>query len=449
MPIFTRRRLQSMLDDLSDRMDLAKLSDLRARLESKRVDQALPAEMELGVLWALSKLGEVEIEPEWFGARRPDAYSELLFAPAPCAVEVTAISDARLSQEDEMRRISARLCEFANTVRKGYGRHLHFTFSEESGHTPEGYVRRRRIDRDFVPDEATNQALKRWLETTDRSSPLEVTQGNTHFVVRWHAIRQHPLSNFFSSMPAEAYSVEDNPLFEALTEKRRQLSIPGFQGLRCIVVADAGARMLRDLNPSMRSIGAVTGRQIIGHFLRKAEGGVDAVLVLSPRRESSTWDWTREKKLWRADLLARPGMLLDQRGVADLVAHLPLPRFEGYQARSLQQQALYRHDARGWYLGTHITSTRSAMTIKISARALMDLLAGRITLAQFQHFTGLEDKPNQRNIFAHRLNQGDILSAIEIEPGGIDKDDDLLVVHFKHDPSAAPLKVSVVDPEGD
>ncbi|MGE4088358.1 MAG: hypothetical protein AB7F93_09760 [Immundisolibacter sp.] len=62
-----------MLDDLSDRMDLAKLSDLRARLESKRVDQALPAEMELGVLWALSKLGEVEIEPEWFGARRPDA----------------------------------------------------------------------------------------------------------------------------------------------------------------------------------------------------------------------------------------------------------------------------------------------------------------------------------------------------------------------------------------
>ena len=219
MPVFTRRRLQSMLDDLFDRMDLAKRSDMRARLESKRVDQVLPAEMELGVLWALARLGDVEIEPEWFGARRPDGYSEFLFAPSPCAVEVTAISDARLSQEDEMRRISARLCEFSNTVRKGYGNHLHFTFAEQSGYTPEGYVRRRKIDRDFVPDEATKQALRTWLEQADRSARLEVKQGNTHFVVTWHDMRQHPLSNFFSSMPAEAYSLEDNPLFEALMRR--------------------------------------------------------------------------------------------------------------------------------------------------------------------------------------------------------------------------------------
>lgn len=449
MPVFTRRRLQSMLDDLSNRMDLAKRGDMRARLESKRVDQALPAEMELGVLWALARLGDVEIEPEWFGARRPDAYSESLFAPSPCAVEVTAISDARLSQEDEMRRISARLCEFANTVRKGYGKHLHFTFAEQSGYTPEGYVRRRRIDRDFVPDEATHQALRTWLEQTDRSARLEVKQGNTHFVVTWHDMRQHPLSNFFSSMPAEAYSLEDNPLFEALTEKKRQLSIPDFEGLRCIVVADAGARMLRELSPSMRSPGTVSGRQVIEHFLRKAERAVDAVVVLSPSREAHNFNWTREKRQWRANSFVRPDLVLDQSGVSQLVAHLPPPRFEGYQARSLQQQALYRHDARGWYLGTHISSTRSAMTIKISARALLDLLAGRITLAQFQHFTGLEDKPNQRNIFAHRLSQGDILSAIEIEPGGIDKDDDWLVVHFKHDSAAAALEVGTPQQPGD
>jgi hypothetical protein len=449
MPVFTRRRLQSMLDDLSDRIDLPKLNDLRARLESKRVDQALPAETELGVVWALAKLGDVEIEPEWFGTKRPDAYSEFLFAPYPCAVEVTAISDARLSQEDDMRRISAQLCEFANTVRKGHGKHLHFTFAEESGHTPEGYIRRRRIDRDFVPDAGTNRALKDWLEQADRSCPLEVRQGNTHFVVTWHDIQQHPLSNFFSSMPAEAYSLEENPLFEALNEKKRQLSIPNFEGLRCIIAADAGAQMLRDLSPSMRSMGAVTGRQVIEHFLRKANHAVDAVVVLSPSRESHTFNWTREKKRWHASLFVRPDLTLSQSGVTELVSHLPPPRFEGYQARSLQQQALYRHDARGWYLGTCITSTRTAMTIKVSARALLDLLAGRITPAQFQHFTGLEDKPNQRNIFAHRLDQGDILSGIEIEPGGIDEDDDWLVVRFKHDPAAAALDVGTPKQPGD
>jgi hypothetical protein len=442
MPVLTRRRLQSMLNDLSGQMDLAKLSDMRARLESKRVDQALPAEMELAVLWALSKLGDIEIEPEWFGARRPDAYSESLFSPTPCAVEVTAISDARLSQEDEMRRISARLCEFANTVRKGYGKHLRLFFAEEHGYTTAGYMRRRKIDRDFALDEVTRKALRDWLEQADWSAPLEVSQGATQFVVTWQEAQQHPHSNFFSSMPAEAFSLEDNPLFDALNEKKKQLSIPAFEGLRCIVVADAGAQMLRDLNPSMTFTGPVTGSQVIEHFLRRAEGAVDAIVALSPNRKSHGLSWMTEKMGWRADLIVRRGLALDGSGVSDLVAHLPRPRFEGYQARSLQQQAAYRHDARGWYLGTHITSTDTAMTIKVSARALLDLLAGRITLSQFQYSTGLEDTPTHRNIFAHRLRQGDIFSNIEIESGGVDEDDDWLVVHFKNDPAAAPLAVN-------
>ena len=55
MPIFTRRRLQAMLHDLAPCVDVSKLYDLRARLENKRVGQVLPAELELGVVWALSK----------------------------------------------------------------------------------------------------------------------------------------------------------------------------------------------------------------------------------------------------------------------------------------------------------------------------------------------------------------------------------------------------------
>jgi hypothetical protein len=88
------------------------------------------------VLWALSKLGEIEIELDWFDARRPDAYSECLFAASSCAVEVTAISDARLTQDEDMRRIAARLCEFANSVRKGHGKHLHFTSARRAGTSP-------------------------------------------------------------------------------------------------------------------------------------------------------------------------------------------------------------------------------------------------------------------------------------------------------------------------
>lgn len=428
-----------MLDDLVPLVDAHKLSDLKARLENKRTSQAVPAEFELGVLWALSTMGELEVEPKWYGARCPDAYTEYLFDGSPCAVEITAISDARLSQEEDMRRVATRLCEVANKFRKGHGKHLHLQFAETSGYTEKGYVRRRLVDKDFAPAEATTEQLRAWLTLQGDRQPLKLQQGNTHVTVTWHAFRQHPQFNFFSSMPAEAYSLEGNPLYEALTEKAHQLASPNFTGLRCIIVADAGSRMLRDQEPMMRTHDTVTARQVVEHFLRGAVDAVDMVLLLSPYRKNLNI-YQREPIHWRFSSFARPGLDLSDSGVKKLAASLPLARFEGYQARTLQQQAAFRHDAPGWYVGTTITSRRSQMTIKISARALLDLLAGRITVEKFQHFTGLDGKPGQSNIFKHRLEQGDILTDIKIESGGIDEDDDWLVIELKQDPSAAPLQ---------
>lgn len=444
MPVFTRRRLQCMLDELRDHAKLDKLKDFRGRLESKRAYQALPAEIELAFLWALSKLGNIEVEPEWFGTARPEAYSESLFAPHPCLVEVTALSDARLAQEHEMRHIAAQLSEFASSVRKGQGIHLRFTFQEESGYGHKGYFRRRRIHPDFSPNGATKAALRSWLLQASRKTPLEIMQDSTHILVTWHDSPQHPLRNFFCSMPAEAFSLEDNPLFEALIEKRKQLRSPTFEGLRCIVVGDAGAHILQDLNPRMRSMEAVTGSQVIEHFLENADGAVDVVIVLSPKRKSHPEIAPRTRLLWQAELFVRHGISLPTSGLDLLVATLPAPRFEGYQARYLQQQAAFRPDADGWYVGTTITEGATTMTIKVSARAVLELLAGRLTTERFQHFTGLEDKPNQKNILAHRLSQGDILSAIEIEHG-VDEDDDWLVMHLRRDPAAAPLSVAAPD----
>jgi hypothetical protein len=56
MPVFTRRRLQAMLNDLAERVDTTKVRDLVGRLEAKDAEQVLPAEMELALLWVLSRL---------------------------------------------------------------------------------------------------------------------------------------------------------------------------------------------------------------------------------------------------------------------------------------------------------------------------------------------------------------------------------------------------------
>jgi hypothetical protein len=442
MPIFARRRLQAMLNELAPHLDQFKGGDLIRRLENKRVEQVLPAEMELALLWALLQLGELEVEPEWFGTGRvPDAYSERLFDGRPAAVEITAISDASLAQQDDMRRTASIFCEAANKIRRGAGRHLHFTFGEESGYTVHGYVRRRMVDPEFTMTSEVLSRITSWLGDSSSGirSRLEVRDGKTHVVVTWHEQLQSKFSNFFSSMPAEAYSLTDNPLCSALKAKADQLRSADFDGVRCVLLADAGSTLLRRLDDSMRSLHSYTGRQIIETFLSKPDCGLDVICAFSPHRSPNFASVLREPLTWRMTVFTRPGVTYPVIGIEALRALLPRPRFEGYQARSLQQQAAYSTTSRGWYLGTHIRSGRETMTISISARALLDLLAGRITSDQFNHMVGMKETPTQKNLFKHRLDQGDVISSVRIEPGGIDEDDDLLVIELARDPSAAPL----------
>jgi hypothetical protein len=203
MPIFTRRRLQAMLNDLAPRFDRARGNDLHLlrRLENKRVDQALPAEMELALLWGLLQLGDVEVDPEWFAIdSQPDGYSEMLFPPHPAVVEIAAISDAGLAQEEKMSRTAQLLCEAANQFRRGEGRHLYFRFGETRRDTPDGYVRLRKVDPNFTVTAEVAANLRTWITSGGsmaRRAPLRIVSGMTDVVVTWHEHKWPPNCNFW------------------------------------------------------------------------------------------------------------------------------------------------------------------------------------------------------------------------------------------------------------
>ena len=71
--------------------------------------------------------------------------------------------------------------------------------------------------------------------------------------------------------------------------------------------------------------------------------------------------------------------------------------------------------------------------LKMSARALHEFLAGRITREQFERGRR-DDEPNP---FEHFLKQGYTLSASRLEPAGIDEDDDEIVFEFAKDAAAS------------
>lgn len=107
MPIFSRRRIQRMLDDLAGKVRPAHFI---GRLNDKRYENALPAEAELGLVWAVDRLGGFESEPTWYSpdGRRPEGVSSQIFPGRDAAFDVKAVSDRAIPGVVGMRRLSAK-----------------------------------------------------------------------------------------------------------------------------------------------------------------------------------------------------------------------------------------------------------------------------------------------------------------------------------------------------
>lgn len=434
-----------MLDELRQVMPLEKGMDLLRRLENKRVDQALPAEMELGLLWALSKLGEMDIEPEWWGdSSRPDAVTDYLLPSRLTAIEIAAVTDNAISGEELMDRVALQITDFSNTLQKGSGQYLYFTFGGTQAFENGRSVRRRLAPEGYLLSEAAKNSIREWISSGGADSgKLTISEPGLHIVVERRGYKQVRYHNVFSSIPPEAYSIDDNPLYALLKRKLAQLKAAPSDTVRIIIVADVGSTLLRRIGTFGEKTGPggyhFSGTDIISHFIRTNSARIDAVAVFTPHRKRINFH--QDDLQWAGHCFAANRALRDELigAVKKLAASLPKPHFEGYQARSLFQQGAFSPTARGWYLGVKMTSRPGQFQVSIPARAFLDLLAGRITPQQFSYALG--DRPNEKNLFKGILDRGETLSAIEMAPRDVDADDDHIVFHFSDDPAARKLKV--------
>ncbi|MDH7975438.1 hypothetical protein QH494_24895 [Sphingomonas sp. AR_OL41] len=442
MAIFARRRLQAMLDGLAPLLDEAQALDLVRRLESKEIEQALPAEMELGLIWGIAQLGHVEIEPPWYstGKRLPDLLSDALVADRETIVEITALSDAVLPADRGMRNASRKLSQEAGRIRKGAGRYLSYYFFEETAWTGKGSLRRVRVPRDLMVSDTLRDQLRAWVGNRDRQDgdKLHLAEGELKVAVTWHAVPQGRY-NFATSMPPEIRDISDNYIYRALDTKAKQVRNAHFTGVRCVILADVGSTALRQFDRTDPTARVYNGAQTATHFLRdKADPGIDIVAIVTPRRQMAILGMRSETIHWKIGLYCRPGTAIDLSGFERLATLLPKPRREGYQSRLLHEQAIFAPMAKGRYVATIINWWKGEKTeVKISARAFLDLLAGRITPDQAKRAF---DTAGAASIKAH-LDRGETISDLRLEPGGPDSDDDHIVLTFTDDPAARPFKV--------
>jgi hypothetical protein len=441
VPIFGRRKLQHMINELGPYLTRSKAVDLLKRIENKDPDQALPAEYELALAWAVSKIADIEIDRSC-GSRTPDIFSRNLLKSGPLVAEVAALSDDPFSGESLMRRAANIINSVAERIVKEAPQHLHFEFLEENGYLPADrhsngltrYFRRRCITRKFRADELLEQTRRGWLQSMPQTQPFRWRTDEIDVVITWKD-RVHPMTNTFSSMPSVTYDVRNNPLYERLKAKARQLQDVEQGVLKAILLGDAGCRLLRDVRPIGRGRD-VSGEQIIRHFLDR--NPIDLVAVFVPKRAN-------ENALWQHDNPRRWFVYVYSNSISDecevegikaMASVLPSPYLHGYQARSWHQQRMCDPQGRGQYLPAKWTGGRGIMKVHISARGLQEYMAGRLTAEQLQHLIIGEHNP-----FENALRNGRTIKAVTFEPKGTARDDDYLIFEFDDDPAAKALEL--------
>jgi hypothetical protein len=438
MSIFARRRLQKMLQSILHYAGSGKTKEIFSRLENKDTKTALAAEIELALLWALSEVSTIEVEPLLESGRRPDVFSSDVYEGRNTFIEITAVSDDEFSGSIVMDRAANIISEYARQIRKDCAEYLFFTFGEEGGFKNGKYIRRRKITREFQLTEPLKEKLRAWLSAGDWPNPpsIRLTDDRIDVVVE----RKSYVTGRFrthSSMPPLAYDIERNPVFKALKRKGEQLSKVSDHSLRWIFLGDAGCNLLRDLNPIMKSAyGELSGNQIIHHYLSKSR--IDMVCVFSATHSNyPTQQW--HKKFWQITIFdRRPEFDMQEYEKLERLARLlPRPHYAAYQARALHKQGVFDPQRRGNYLGSSFSTRGLGMplTVKFSARLLQEFLAGRITKEQFQRQSFDVD------FFENCLKSGQTIQAARIESAGIDEDDDYIVLEMNHDWAAKPLEL--------
>lgn len=229
----------------------------------------------------------------------------------------------------------------------------------------------------------------------------------------------------------EFQSEDQELLFQmAVDSMHQRRGYPAFNELRCILLVDFRSETHDKPNISIGSYLADSQARAAEVLLSDRSSATDVVLVLSRNRISHSFWPTQERIHWTSKVFARPGLSLQEKDASKLASRFPIALPICCQEPSGEHTSAHCREHK--YLKTRFFSEDGATILKVSLKAISDFLVGQISREMFQKFTGLGGSNAQVNYFGRRLEHDAIFANSRIELGGIDDDDDWLVLELKH-----------------
>lgn len=273
--LFSRRTIQSILDELSRVLSAAELAEMVRRLNSPR--DRLAVIWEAAILYGLSRTGGVSHHAPLPSGRKPDVTFALPGSSQTSFVaDITTVSDAGHHTENPVEAFSD---DFERFVEKTGLNPSNFHFQVES-HKVGNKIKLR------LPKRVANVAMLRkyvrpFLQEIKvsgrRKDKREFNEPDFGVTVSYD--RQQRYMTRSHRVYSQALSIEQNPLWNKLKDKADQVKNSDAL-LSGVIVCDGGCSLL---STSMRDIGSFSADDIIRQFLRK-RSSIDFVYTVTSRR---------------------------------------------------------------------------------------------------------------------------------------------------------------------
>jgi hypothetical protein len=431
-----------MLNEVSRRVPEASLKDLVGRL-NKIATNRLPQMWELAWLHALSSFVPVEHErslpggkPDlWFSVKEGDHTVQVIS-------DVTTLSDSALHAANPFQPLLDAVHEQARKVGISGG-----GFQAEVGHLEPGQEGAKKVQLLIPTGPAFQQLVKRKIKpfvkeiSKDQSVPqrLVVAEPGARFTIEYKGPSQYSGGSYraFDGV----VSLDGNVLYNRLNDKTKQLRGAPVGAIRMLIVCDGDCTLLRRDNPTE----GFSARQIVQEFL-KGSSTLDLVALVTVTEEQSSFfsAFDRNRKLRLTMIDAGPGRPKHlSPGVYHAIGELLTQAIESMpKPRTMPNNALRRNLDSKWSASMIGGSVQSGQRVRISARALLELLAGDISYERFAQAHRWDE--GQFNIFLSRLQSGHIFKSAKIERLGEDEDDDWIEFEFTMpDPSVSQFVLPV------
>lgn len=435
MAIFSRRSLQRLL-----REDVSLVSTKQTKEFATKLNRGeLAAEWEIVLLNALSKHGSVAYEKNFGGRREADIFFETDNPRGNFLAEVTAVSDKGL---DALNPIDDLLAEFRQIVHDNGFNPADFSLRIGDGdekHYKGGPKTRLKLPaksrfRSAVFGTAFQEFMGGLKRNPKAGSRILIKNQEVDAAIEYLPNRFH----FSASWPSYKviYSLTENRIYGALEEKAQQLENTNFSGPLAVFLCDGGCGFLAG-----ETIGNISyaPREVIFGFLHE-HASISFVVTFVVRRENSFAFSRFDENPYRVFSNLYRGtnyrsMSIDIEG---LMGRLRYPQAHLDAQTALNHVKIYTHS--GKYHGGSMTykMDSSETTIRISARSLLELLAGQITQ---EDFFRRHDFLKEENRFCRALLSGKMLVELETSP----EDDDDWVIFKLGGPDPAISKFIVPD----